>query len=235
MSFIKETTKKELTSHLPHSMFFVLLAMVVLGIMSNYGMIGLQNHSHDHKYDHFKEEGYLFSDMHYLFHAMHIILSAAATTALFYKYERRVVKAFIIGILGAVLWCSLSDVVLPYLAGVMMGIDMEIHACIIEHPALILPFIGSGIILGVMINNRKAYLAHGGHVFASSLASVLYLYGYGLDILPWMYPILFVIMILAVVIPCCLSDILFPILFVRDKQIRQEMRKDHCDSHNCCE
>ena len=55
------------------------------------------------------------------------------------------------------------------------------------------------------------HAAHGIHVFVSSIASILYLISFGLN--GWTDQVsgVFVVTIIAVMIPCCLSDIALPL------------------------
>ncbi|HOL34695.1 MAG TPA: hypothetical protein PKW86_02325, partial [bacterium] len=58
--------------------------------------------------------------------------------------------------------------------------------------------------------------------FTSSIASILYLIGYGLT--DWIDKIgaVLVFMVFAVVIPCCTSDIVFPLIVTGGE------KKQHC-------
>jgi len=59
---------------------------------------------------------------------------------------------------------------------------------------------------------------HAVHVLISTLASLFYLMAFGVvDWLP-MFPLVFVVLFIAVWVPCCASDIMFPLLFVRKEK-----------------
>jgi hypothetical protein len=82
---------------------------------------------------------------------------------------------------------------------------------------LVLPFAALGVIGGLFFEERMAggsVFSHGAHVFVSSLASLLYLVSFGLT--AWMtdmrlvFPV-FLVVVLAVWIPCCISDIVIPV------------------------
>ncbi|MDI6884377.1 MAG: hypothetical protein QMD00_04550, partial [Hadesarchaea archaeon] len=55
------------------------------------------------------------------------------------------------------------------------------------------------------------------HVLISTLASLFYLMAFGVvDWLP-LFPFVFAVLFIAVWIPCCASDIVFPLLFTRKR------------------
>jgi len=64
----------------------------------------------------------------------------------------------------------------------------------------------------------SSVFSHGAHVFVSSLASLLYLVSFGFT--GWMTDIhlvfpVFLLVVIAVWIPCCISDIVVPATTVR--------------------
>ena len=156
----------------------------------------------------------------HVMHPVHLLLSAMATTAMFFRYERKVVKAAIIGLIGAVGVCGLSDIFMPYLCGLWLKTtEMHFHWCLIEHPSMVLPFVVLGIVSGLMAAatvNRSTMFSHSAHVLVSCVASLFYLISFGVP--DWFteakLPYTFAIVVLCVTIPCCLSDILFPLLVV---------------------
>ncbi len=153
----------------------------------------------------------------HIFHPVHMLFSAIATTAMFWRYDRKLVKAIIVGFFGAALVCGISDVMLPYLSAKLLGVKMHFHICIIEHPGMVLPFlavgIGVGLLAAVAIERSTVY-SHSAHVFVSSIASLFYLVAFGMS--NWVESIgyVFVVVVLAVMLPCCMSDIVFPLLLV---------------------
>ncbi len=153
----------------------------------------------------------------HLFHPLHISLSAIATTSLFWRYEHKVLHAIWVGTWGTILPCGLSDYIFPYIGGRLLGQSMELHMCIIKEPQLFFSFLGLGILGGFWAESRlrgSHLFSHGAHVFVSSAASLLYLISFGFT--SWMtdvqaiFPV-FAIIVLAVWIPCCISDIVIPV------------------------
>ena len=157
----------------------------------------------------------------HLFHPLHICLSAIATTSLFWRYERHLVRAVTVGAFGTIIPCGLSDYFFPYLGGRLLGQHMQLHVCIVSHPQLFFPFLILGILGGFWAEERLTgshLFSHGAHVFISSAASLLYLVAFGFT--GWMTDVrlvfpAFLTIVLAVWIPCCISDIVVPAVTVR--------------------
>ena len=153
----------------------------------------------------------------HLFHPLHICLSAIATTSLFWRYERHVLRAAWVGAWGTILPCGLSDYFFPYVGGRLFGQPMQWHVCIVQEPQLFFSFLALGILGGFWAESRlrgSHLFSHGAHVFVSSAASLLYLVSFGFT--SWMtdvqaiFPV-FAIIVLAVWVPCCISDVVIPV------------------------
>ncbi len=181
---------------------------------------------HDHA-------GNPFLSLFHLFHPMHMLFSAAATTAMFWRYERRVWKAVIVGLVGAIGVCGLSDIVMPQAAITMMGKHVPWHICLILHPRMVVSFAAVGILVGLTASisvEQSTFFSHSLHVFSSTMASIFYLIG-PFGRLEWIESVgtFFLFIIIAVMVPCCLSDIVFPLLLARGA--RDKYRKEHV---GCC-
>ena len=167
----------------------------------------------------------------HVFHPIHMLFSAIATTAMFWRYERKFLKAILTGLIGALGVCSMSDVIMPYLSGLLLGAhDMTFHWCLIQHPMLVLPFALTGVGVGILCAEtvqRSTYFSHSAHVFVSSAASIFYLVSFGFTEWPSQLGAVFILMVLAVTIPCCFSDVVFPLLVTS----KEAMAKNGCP-HN---
>ncbi len=180
-----------------HAPFTALGALSGIAIMALVVSIGLSSHI----------EHIVFHSLH----PLHIVLSAIVSTALYRRYGGGIWAAVVIGFVGSVAICTLSDIVLPYLGGTLLGADISLHVCFIEHPWLVIPAAFAGIAVGLLAPETR--FPHAGHVLVSTWASLFYLTAYGVtDWLP-LLPLVFVVLFFAVWIPCCTSDIVFPLLF----------------------
>lgn len=198
--------RQELLSHLPFSIFSSVGGLMIVAILTFVG-------------EPFYKDALpaAFRELFHIFHPVHMLFSATATTAMFWQYERRVVKAAVVGFLGAILVCGASDILIPYASGLLLGAAMEPHVCVIEHPGLVLPFAVVGVVAGFLASEhivRATFFSHAAHVLVSSSASLLYLVSFGLG--HWIHDAgwVFIFVVLAVMIPCCFSDIVFPLLVV---------------------
>ena len=211
----------ELREHAPFSVTAVAMGLIVAGAICVLGS-GLQEAAtaateHDHG-DH--EHGPVFAQLFFhLFHPAHMLFSAAATTAMFMRYERKPIKAVIVGLIGAIGVCGISDIVMPHVSVTILGVHTPWHICVIEHPGLVIPFAGVGVVLGVATAGsvvRSTLISHSLHVLASTMASIFYMVG-PLGLIAWIDDLgqIFMFVILAVMIPCCVSDIIFPMLMTR--------------------
>lgn len=197
----------ELGHHLPYSIFGITVGLVAMGVLSFFATL-------------MSAESLLpvaSAELFHVFHPAHVLISAVATTAMFWKHEKRVLKAAIVGFVGSVVICAVSDIFLPIIGGSILGSKMLVHICVLEEPGLVLPFAVIGVSAGLLITKsfgKSTQYSHSAHVFISSAASILYLIGFGLT--DWIHSIgaVFIVLIVAVMIPCCASDIVFPLACV---------------------
>jgi hypothetical protein len=168
----------------------------------------------------------------YTLHPLHVVLSALVTTALYRRYSRgRLWAAILIGYLGSVGIATLSDAVIPYLGGSTLNIGIGLHAPFLEtepFPYLGVPkwvVINSAAAIGIAIGCWRQFtkFPHSGHVLLSTWASLFYFTAFGTAVWLPLLPLIFVFIFFSVWIPCCLSDIVFPLLFVRQVASGQDM------------
>jgi hypothetical protein len=170
----------------------------------------------------------------YIFHPLHVVFSALVTTALYRKQEgHKLWAVVIIGYVGSVGIATLSDAIIPYLEGSSLKIDMGFHLPFLETE--IMPFIGvpewiivnGAALIGIAVGffRPNTTFPHMGHVLLSTWASLFGFTAFGTaDWLP-LLPIIFVFLFLAVWIPCCVSDIVFPLLWVKGEKSGQHEHK----------
>ncbi len=214
----------ELRDHLPFSVTAVAIGLIVAGAICIMGFAGQEPGltpseadilAHPREPAGNGESGAALLFFH-LFHPAHMFFSAAATAAMFCRYERKIIKAIVIGLIGAIGVCGISDIVIPHASLLILGQKPAWHICVVEHPDLVLPFAAIGVMVAVAASGgviRSTIISHSLHVFASTMASIFYMVG-PLGMVAWIGVLgkVFLFVVLAVMVPCCLSDIVFPLL-----------------------
>ena len=119
-----------------------------------------------------------------------------------------------VGVVGAILIGSLSDVLLPWVGGNLLGLETILHLPILESSFLILGMAIIGSLFGIYIGLFK--INHTLHVFLSVFASLFYLLAFSISMNVWVVLAISLVVFLAVFIPCCISDIVFPLLFIKN-------------------
>lgn len=159
----------------------------------------------------------------YTLHPIHVVLSALVTTAMYVRYRQsKVWLAILIGWTGSIGIATISDVIIPYLGGALLHIPMEFHVPFIETAQM--PVIGiekwkivnSAALLGIAIGYWKQItrIPHSGHVLLSTWASLFYFAAFGVANWIPLLPFVFLFLFLAVWVPCCTSDIVYPLLLL---------------------
>lgn len=187
---------RELKEHIPFTALGALTGVVLMVIVE---LVNVPHHVSD--------------TIFHTLHPLHVLLSALVTTAMYVRYKKgKIWAAILIGWTGSVGIATISDALIPYLGGVLLGAQMEFHVPFVEHWWINLVAI-AGIAIGYWRQTTK--IPHMGHVLLSTWASLFFITAFGTaDWIP-LLPFIFVILFLAVWIPCCLSDIVYPLLFVR--------------------
>ena len=192
-----DTIIHELKHHAPFTLLISLIAGVIVAIFYSLGMNSLS----------------FIGGLFEIIHPAHVLVSAAATSAIYYKYKKSFPKAIIVGIFGAIIVGTLSDVLLPYVVGNLFSLETTLHVPIIEEPIIILGAALVGAVLGKIEGLFK--LEHSAHVFLSVFASLFYILAFSISVSVWAVLLISLIVFLVVYIPCCISDIVFPILFIK--------------------
>ena len=156
-------------------------------------------------------------EVFHLFHFAHIIVSAMVTAGIFYKYKVNFISAILVGLTGAIIIGTLSDVLFPYFAGKLLGLEIHFHLPLVEESLFVISFALLGAFIGTMTRITKS--PHFIHVFLSVFASLFYILAFSPAFVFGYFMVAFFIVFVAVIIPCCLSDIVFPLLFVNSKNI----------------
>ena len=135
------------------------------------------------------------------------------------KYNQKInlLLLILIGYIGSIGIATLSDSIIPYLGEILLDLPNKgIHLGFIEKYWLVNPLALLGILIACFYPNTK--FPHAGHVLLSTWASLFHIIlALGGIINYFFMIIIFIFLFVAVWIPCCLSDIVFPLLFVKRK------------------
>ncbi len=149
----------------------------------------------------------------YVSHPLHVLLSAFVTTAMYMRYGKaKFWAAVLIGWTGSIGVATVSDAIMPYLSGSLLNARMEFHVPFIEEWWI--NFVAlAGIAIGYQRQTTK--IPHFAHVLVSTWASLFYFTAFGIADWIHLLPYVFLFLFLSVWVPCCTSDIVYPLLFVR--------------------
>ena len=152
----------------------------------------------------------------YTLHPLHVVLSALVTTAMYRKYTKgKIWIAVLIGYFGSIGIATVSDSIIPYIGEILLNLPRaEAHIGFIEKWWLVNP----AALLGVAISLWRPIteVPHSGHVLISTWASLFHIIMAMGETTNWVQVLtIFIFLFLAVWLPCCLSDIVFPLLFVK--------------------
>jgi hypothetical protein len=178
------------------------------------------------------------------FHPTHVTLSAMVTASMFKLRSKRthIITILLIGYFGSVGVATLSDIIIPHFGAEVFGLNIpteaeihhhaettgsadkmhdaqtphseRMHFGFIEEWYLVNPAAFLGIFIAYFWPHTK--FPHAGHILISTWASAAYLMmdmgtAMGLSSAASVFVTLF----LSVWLPCCLSDIVFPLLFIK--------------------
>ena len=167
----------------------------------------------------------------YTLHPMHVVLSALVTSSMYKLHTCEHINGkclcgkcnfwilVVVGYAGSIGIATLSDSVIPYFGERMLNMPKrELHLGFIEKWWLINPLALLGV--GIAYFRPATKFPHAGHVLLSTWASLFHMImAVGKPVTFGAYPVVFIFLFLAVWLPCCLSDIVFPLLFVNsDKE-----------------
>ena len=163
----------------------------------------------------------------YVLHPIHILLSALVTASMCEIHTRNKCQLWaliLIGYLGSIGIATLSDSLIPYLGESMLHLpDKGIHLGFIEKWWLVNPLALLGIAIARFRPTTK--FPHAGHVLISTWASLFHIIMALGGIMDGKFLIvIFLFLFLAVWVPCCTSDIVFPLLFVKENNLKKTQK-----------
>jgi len=192
----------ELKLHAPFTMFGTVTGIVIMAV-----------------FVHFSVPREISSAFFWTLHPLHVLLSALVTTAMYRIHSTSgLTRTILIGYFGSIGIATLSDSLMPFVGEWLLELPhRSVHLGFIEKWWLVNPLAFAGIAIGYLYPKTK--FSHAGHVFISTWASlfhVLMAMGSAPDVAVTVLIAFF--LFLAVWVPCCTSDIVFPLLWVRERE-----------------
>jgi len=203
---IADQILKELRSHAPFTAFGAVTGIALIAAIIVFRL--------------FMQVSEVSLRIFYVLHPAHVVLSAIATTAMFIRYRPKANIAWkiLIGYVGSIGIATLSDSIIPYAGEWLLDLPNKgAHLGFIEEPLVINLAAMVGIVIAFWKPTTK--LPHSGHVLLSTWASLFHIVMSLGESVQWILIVpIFVFLFLAVWVPCCTSDIVFPLLFVPGKR-----------------
>ncbi len=196
----------------------------------------------------------------YIFHPLHVVLSAMVTASLFRLHEKTkgFLTVLIVGYVGAIGTATLSDSILPFFGEEIMGVviprecsvhsqmhsDAEpcnnpdhnhrekgLHIGFIEEWYIVNPAAFLGIAIAYFLPRTK--MPHAFHILISTWASSAHIMmNIDQPITLLLAGIIFIVLFISVWLPCCFSDIIFPTLLVGEGTCQCHFHAHHDHKHN---
>lgn len=163
-------------------------------------------------------------DAFHLFHYPHISLACATAFLNFYRLTKNLIMSCLIGLTVPLGFCILSDILVPYWGAKLAGAEhIHLHLCVLKGFKSVAFFNLIGIFIALVckyasekFKNIRLYktilLNHFLHEVVSAIASASYLASFGFALWHTKIFATFFILIIAVVVPCLLSDLVIPTL-----------------------
>jgi len=215
----------ELKGHAPFTLFGALLGIMFMLIFRN--ISGGSRHT-------------LFA----VFHPAHVVLSAIVTASMFrlHTAKKRFLLVLVVGFFGSVGIATLSDIIIPHIGAELLRLNVpthdqlhhseatsedeaqtttthegdrhRLHLGFVEEWYIVNPAALLGIFIAYLVPRTK--FPHAGHVLISTWASSSYLLmNMQSEMTISAATGIFATLFMAVWLPCCISDIIFPLLFVK--------------------
>ncbi|CDK30390.1 hypothetical protein [Candidatus Babela massiliensis] len=202
---------QEFLHHFPYAIFSVALSMIILSLLDYNGQA-----------DNLERSCSGFHMLFHSFHFLHILFASTGTVLTYSRFAKNptLIKTLLIGTISPMIFCILSDVLLPYLSGYALGVEMDLHICFYRELHNVLPFLLMGVLNGLVLKSHHSAAlnvfslgSHFTHILISSLASLFYMVSHGFH--NW-YPqmgYVFLFLVIAIVVPCTFSDVIIPMYF----------------------
>jgi hypothetical protein len=205
----------ELRNHAPFTLFGALTGIILMLLFRNL------RYQTSHR-------------LFYVFHPTHVVLSAMVTASMFKLHTKKAkfLIVLLVGFFGSLGIATVSDSLIPYIAEFLLGMHLHLHAHehagfaeqahigFIEAWYIVIPAAVVGVLIAYF--SPKTKFPHAGHVLLSTWASSFHMImAMAGQLSVGRLAGSFVFLFLAVWLPCCISDIVFPLLFVRVEKNNQ--------------
>jgi hypothetical protein len=191
----------ELSNHIRFTLLAVITAAVILILARKY------------LFSSYSGSTLLSENLFDGFFISHLFFASLTPAALFSIYRRSFLLSIFLAIATSAITCTLSDIIFPYVGGLVLSYEMSFHVCIVEEPILAWTFIITGALIGYFLSQyirKLSRYTHSAHILISSLAAGLYLVSYGVSFLSLKALLFIPILFVSVLVPCVLNDIGVP-------------------------
>jgi len=191
---------KELKAHAPFTMVGAVTGIAIMGMMM-----------------YFQPPRAVSAGLFWTFHPSHVLLSAMVTAGMYRLHSKgSLLATVLIGYVGSIGIATLSDCLIPYVGEYLLDLPHRgVHFGFIEKWWLVNPLAVGGIAIACRWPRTK--FPHAGHVLLSTWASLFHI-SMALHENPGApaMALIGLFLFLAVWIPCCTSDIVFPLIFAKE-------------------
>ncbi len=200
MREVFKTVGKELRAHAPFTMFGALTGVVIMAILVTAHVPRSVSRG-----------------LFWTLHPFHVVLSALVTAGMYRRHsEGKLWATVVIGFVGSIGIATLSDCLIPYVGELLLNLPGKgAHIGFIEKWWLVNPLALFGI--GIAYFRPRTKFPHAGHVLLSTWASLFHItMALGGKVGVFTVVLIGIFLFAAVWVPCCTSDIVFPLLFSRE-------------------
>lgn len=208
-----KTIFRELREHAPFTFFGALTGIILFFLLRNI-------------------PSQISFNLFYVFHPLHVLLGTFVTASMYklHKKKPNIFIFFLIGFAGPLAIATISDSIIPFVGETLLHLPhRELHLGFIERWYIVNPIAMLGVILAYFMPNTK--FPHSGHILISTWASLFHiLMAADNSVSAYVYFGVLFLLFISDWIPCCFSDIVFPLLFVKGHD-----RACPCHSHENCQ
>lgn len=168
----------------------------------------------------------------YVFHPLHVFLGTFVTASMYklHKKNPKIWMFLLVGFVGPLLIATLSDSIIPYIGETLLRLPhRELHLGFIERWYIVNPIALLAVVCAYFVPNTK--FPHSGHILISTWASLFHvLMAVDKSVSVVVYASVLLLLFLSDWIPCCFSDIVLPLLFVKGHDLPCP-----CHNHDNCQ